>query len=137
MLAIANYCKENNTRIKVYYEQAGIKNIFIGSKMEFDLFYRLTVQMHFHSIVPVENILKDSLNFTENTGFYIIITHEITFELYKVMLGLSENGNDLSLLLIRDMVGADEKEMLKSRKLSGILVKQVTREEDIGEVLKA
>jgi len=136
-LAIANYCKENNTRVKVYYEQAGIKNIFIGGKMDFDLFYRLTIQMHFHSPVPVESILKDSLNFTENTGFYIVITHEINFELYKVMLGFSENGNDLSLLLIRDKVGADEEEMVKSLKLSGILVKQVTREDEIGEVLKA
>jgi hypothetical protein len=53
------------------------------------------------------------------------------------MLGLSENGKDLSLLLIRDTVGADEEEMVKSLKLSGILVKQVTREDEIGEVLKA
>lgn len=136
-LAIANYCKENNTRVKIYYEQAGIKNISIGGKTDFDLFYRLTIQMHFHSAVSVESILRDSLNFTENTGFYIVITHEITFELYKVMLGLSDNGNDLSLLLIRDTVEADEAEMIRSLRLSGILVKQVTREDEIGEVLKA
>jgi hypothetical protein len=136
-LAVANYCKENNTEVKVFYEQGGIKNISIGGKRDFDLFYRLTVQMHFHSTVPVESILEDSLNFTENTGFYIVITHEITFELYKVMLGLSENGNDLSLLLVRDTVTADEEEMVKDLKLSGILVKQVTREDEIGEVLKA
>lgn len=136
-LAVANYCKANNTGVKIYYDQSGIKNIFIGGKADFDLFYRLTVQMHFHATVPVESILKDSLSFTENTGCYIVITHEITFELYKVMLGLSENGNDLSLLLIRDTIGANEEEMVKDLKLSGILVKQVTREDEIGEVLKA
>lgn len=105
--------------------------------MDFDLFYQLTAQMHFHSTIPVESILKESLNFTENTGFYIVITHEITLELYIMMLGLSENGNDLSLLLVRDTVGEDEKEMIKSLRLSGIIVKQVTREDEIGEVLKA
>ncbi len=136
-LAVANYCKDNNTRVKVYYDQGGIKNIFIGGKMDFDLFYQLTAQMHFHSTIPVESILKESLNFTENTGFYIVITHEITLELYIMMLGLSENGNDLSLLLVRDTVGEDEKEMIKSLRLSGIIVKQVTREDEIGEVLKA
>ena len=136
-LAVANYCKANNTGVKIYYDQSGIKNIFIGGKTDFDLFYRLTVQMYFHATVPIESILVDSLNYTENTGCYIVITHEITFELYKVMLGLSENGKELSLLLIRDTIGTDEEEMVKDLKLSGILVKQVTREDEIGEVLKA
>lgn len=136
-LAIANYCVENNTKVKVFYEQDGIKNISIKGKREFDLFYQLTVQMLFHSSVSVENTLQECLNFTENTGFYIVITHEISYELYKVMLEFSERGKDLSLLLICDKVGMDEEEMIKSLKLSGILVRQVMREDEIGEVLKA
>lgn len=136
-LAIANYCKDNNTRARVCYEQAGLKSAPIGGRTDFDLFYRMTIGMYFNSQVPLEFILKDCLNRAGNTGFYILITHEITFELYKTMLEVSENGYDLSLLLMRDKTGTDEEDILKSLRFSGISARQVTREDDIGEVLKA
>jgi hypothetical protein len=33
-LAIANYCKEINTIVKVYYEQAGISDTYTGRRWE-------------------------------------------------------------------------------------------------------
>jgi uncharacterized protein (DUF58 family) len=136
-LSIANYCRKNNIGVRICYQQAGLKSIYIGSKTDFDYFYRLTCQIHFNATVPVEKLLKDSQVYMESSGFCIVITHKITFELFKIMTGLAENGYELSLLLICDALGEEEEELIKSLKLSGILVKQVTREDEIGEVLKA
>jgi uncharacterized protein (DUF58 family) len=37
-LAIANYCKDNNTNVKVCYEQNGFQIVNVRGKAEFDLF---------------------------------------------------------------------------------------------------
>ncbi len=136
-LAITNYCKNNNTRVKVYYEQSGLKTAFIRGKADFDLFYRMSTGIRFNARAPLEEILMESRNNDLNNSFYILITHELTFELYKSMLVISESGNDMSLLLIQDNIGAGEEEFIKGLKLSGIFVRLVTREDEIGEVLKA
>ncbi|WMJ85270.1 DUF58 domain-containing protein [Anaerocolumna sp. MB42-C2] len=137
VLAIANYCKDNKTDARVYYEQSGLKTEVIRGKTDFDLFYKRCVEIHFNSQVPIEEILGESKNYGAENSFYVLITHNLNFELYKSMLEVSENGSELSLLLIRDKVNSDEEEIVKSMKLAGITVKLVTREDDIGEVLNA
>jgi uncharacterized protein (DUF58 family) len=136
VLAIANYCKDNNTRAKIYYEQAGLKAASIRGKADFDLFYQMSIGMHFNAQISLEEILRECQIYTRDSGFYIVITHELTVELYKSMVEISENGNDMSLLLIRDKFNTDEEEILKGLKLSGISVKLVTSEDEIGDILR-
>ncbi len=136
VLAIANYCKDNNTRAKIYYEQSGLKSAFIRGKTDFDLFYQMSIGMRFNAQISTEEILMECQSFTKNSGFYIVITHELTVELYKSMMEISENGSDMSLLFIRDKLTADEEDIIKSLKLSGISIKIVSREDEIGEILR-
>ncbi|QHQ60410.1 DUF58 domain-containing protein [Anaerocolumna sedimenticola] len=136
-LAIANYCKDNKTDARIYYEQSGLKTDVIRGKTDFDLFYKRCIEIHFNAQVPLEEILGESKSYAGENSFYILITHNLDFKLYKSILEVSENGSELSLLLIRDKVNPDEEEIIKSMKLSGITVKLVTREDETLEVLNA
>ncbi|WFR57365.1 DUF58 domain-containing protein [Anaerocolumna sp. AGMB13025] len=136
-LAIANYCKDNNTRVKIYYEQSGVKAVSVRSKADFELFYQTTMELHFQSQVSLEELLSSIQIYEEAADFYMLITHELTFDLYKTMLWICENGSDLSLLLIKDEIAPEEEDIIKSLKQSGIVIKLITREDEIGEVLNA
>lgn len=135
-LAIANYCKGNNTKVKVYYDQNGTQNVSIAGKIDFDLFYQLCVGVHFRAELGADQLLKESQNYQSNK-FYIVVTHVLTRELYKTMLQLSEAGNDLAVLLMRDKIGPEEEDILQHLKFAGISLKQVTRDDQIGEVLNS
>jgi uncharacterized protein (DUF58 family) len=136
-LAIVNYCKDNNTKVKIYYEQGGVKALPVRSKADFELFYQTTMEMYFQSQFPLEELLNSVQTYEGAAGFYILITHGLTFDLYKTMLQISENGSGLSLLLIKDKIDPDEEDIIKSLKQSGVVFKLITREDEIGEVLNA
>jgi uncharacterized protein (DUF58 family) len=136
-LAIANYCKDNNTKAKVYYEQDGLKNISIRSKMDFDMFYQLCVHIRFHAKMTMDEVLTESYNYGDDNNFYVIITHNLSHELYKRILPISEKGNAISVLLICDKINSEQEDILLSLKLAGITFRHITREDEIGEVLNS
>ncbi len=137
VLAIANYCKNNNTRIKVYYEQDGTQKVSIGGKLDFDLFYQLCVAVHFGAQKPTEELLNEIHNSISENNFYIIVTHILTHELYRTMFQMSGEGNDFAVLLVRDKIGLEEEDILQHLRLAGISLMLVTREDEMGEVLNS
>jgi len=136
-LAIANYCKDNNTKVKIYYEQDGPQKVYIRGKIDFDLFYQLCVGMRFRAGMPAYELLKESHKNALDSNFYIIITHNLTRELYTTIQQVLEEGNDLAILLMKDIIGPEEEDIVQHLKFAGIPLKQVTREEEIGEVLNS
>ncbi|MDF2586690.1 MAG: hypothetical protein K0S41_531 [Anaerocolumna sp.] len=136
-LALANYCKDNNTKAKIYYEQDGLKTISIRSKMDFDMFYRLCVDIRFNAKMSIDQVLSESTDYIYDNNFYIIITHNLTLDLYKRMLPISEKGNDITVLLVCDKLNQDQEDILFSLKLAGISYRHITREDEIGEVLNS
>jgi hypothetical protein len=85
--------------------------------------------------MSTDQLLKESQNVSNNSNFYIIVPHNITQELYRTILQVAETGNDLAIVLIRDVIGPEEEDILQHLKLAGILHRQVTREDEIAEVL--
>ena len=136
-LAIANYYKDNNTKVKLYYEQEGIQKIAIKGKSDFDLFYQLCVRIRFQTQMDIDQLLSESQTDAEDSDFYIIVTHSLTYELYKTIIQVAEKGSDLAVLLIRDKICPEQEDILNHLKIAGILVKHVTREDEIGEVLNS
>ncbi len=134
-LAITNYLKNNNTHVSVYYEHGGLQKAEVRSKVDFDIFYQMCVSMSFHSNVTVENILNLSRNVCMQGSFVIVLTHNLTEELYYHMVALSQQGNDLALLLMRDKIDPDKESLLVDLKLAGISFRLITREDEIREVL--
>lgn len=133
-LAMVNYCKDNNTKSTIYFEYNGLKRVDIHSKVDFDLFYQLCVQFHFRSTMTLDHIVSESSKNGGNDNFYIVITHKITHEFILKAILLRERGNDIGILLISDLVDEDDN-YIRELKESGILVKVITREDSISEVL--
>jgi len=136
-LAITNYCMDNNTQVKIYYDQDGPQKAYIGGKIDFDLFYQLCVRMRFRAGMPAYQLLEESHKNALDSNFYIIVTHNLTHELYTTIQRVLEEGNDLAVLLMKDFLGPEEEDIVQHLKFAGIPLKQVTREEEIGEVLNS
>ncbi len=133
-LALSHYCLEHNTGVLVYFEQMGIKRHEINNATNFDLFYQMCVKFAFKSEVPLHILLSESERVDGTNKFYIIVTHIITGELLLHLLKVREIGNDVAVILISSDM--NEKDNYKKElRLAGILVKVITREDDIGEVL--
>jgi hypothetical protein len=136
-LAIANYFKNNNTNMTIYYDQDGLHKATIRSKLDFDVFYHNCITIHFNAKLPVDQILSMCRLESEPNSFFIIITHHLTDTLYRSMLRLSQEGNDLAILLMKDKVGSDEESIMRDIKRAGISFELVTREDEIEEVLNS
>jgi len=134
-LAISNYCKENHTKVDIYYDQNGLNKSVIGGGVDFELFYKQCISLRFYAERPLCNILDDVADDNVYERFYIIITHEITGELYQSCLKTAGKGNLLSILFVQDKLSSEEEAILISFKLAGIPVRRITREDEIGEVL--
>jgi uncharacterized protein (DUF58 family) len=134
-IAIVNYCKNNNNRARIYYDQDGMQCISIASKVDFDLFYELCVTARFTSNYTLDHLIELSQTYEGTSNFNIIITHLITQHLYKSIVSLFEKGNDIAVLLIRDIVSDEEEDIIESLRVGGISVIRITREDEIGEVL--
>lgn len=134
-LAIANYFKNNSTNINIYYDQDKLEKTIIRSKIDFDVFYQMCLTLRFHSKLPVDRVLDMCRQDYGQDGFFIVITHKLTKALYRRMLDLSQEGQDLALLLIKDAIQPDEDNILDDLKLAGIPFRLMTREDEIEEVL--
>lgn len=134
-LAIINYCKDNNTRARIYYDQDGVQSITIGGKVDFDLFYQQCVTARFRADYTLDHLIDFSQIYEGTGNFNIIITHQLTQDLYKSILSLFEKGNDIAVLLIQDISSDVEEDIIESLRVSGITTLRITREDDIGEVL--
>ena len=134
-LAITNYFKNNNTNVSVYYDHRGLQKAEVRSKVDFDLFYQMCVSIHFNAKETPEQIMNLSRYACYQGSFVIIITHELTEELYYSMAELSQQGNELALLLMRDKVNPEKESLLGDLKLAGISFLLITKEDDIREVL--
>lgn len=136
-LAIANYFKNNNTNMTIYYDQDGLHKAAIRSKSDFDVFYQMCITIHFNAKLPVDQILSMCRLESEPNSFFIIITHHLTDTLYRSMLRLSQEGNDLAILLMKDKMEPDEESIMRDIKRAGISFQLVTREDEIEEVLNS
>lgn len=134
-LAITNYFRNNNTNVSVLYEQRGIQKAEIRSKVDFDIFYQICVSMSFHAEEPPEAILQMNRYACMQGSFIIVLTHNLTEELYYNMVNLSQHGYDIALLLMRDKIDPDKESLIGDLKLAGISFRLITREDEIREVL--
>lgn len=101
------------------------------------MFYRLCVDIRFNAKMSIDQVLSESTDYIYDNNFYIIITHNLTLDLYKRMLPISEKGNDITVLLVCDKLNQDQEDILFSLKLAGISYRHITREDEIGEVLNS
>lgn len=134
-LAITNYFRNNNTNVSVYYEHSGLQKVEIRNKVDFDVFYKMCVSMSFNAKEPPEQNLHRIPYAFKQGSFVIVLTHNLTEELYRSMVNLSQQGNELALLLMRDKIDSDKEALLGDLKLAGISFRLITREDEIGEVL--
>jgi hypothetical protein len=134
-LSIANYYRENNTSVTVYYDQEGLQALSIKGKSDFDLFYQTCVSVYFNATISTEQLIYTSRLNSGDNSFFIIITHNLSDSLITNILQLSEEGNDLAVLLMKDTIGPEEEELAKQFRFSGISFKLVSRVDDIEEVL--
>lgn len=133
-LALAHYLMEHKTGTLVYYEQLGIKRQDINNAANFDLFYQTCVTLSFKSEVPLPILLSESERIDGANKFYIIITHVINNELLLHLLKVREIGNEVAVILISNDT-KEEENYKKELRMAGIMVKVITREDNIGEVL--
>lgn len=136
-LAIANYFMHNNTRVKIYYEQEGLQNILIKGKNDFNMFYQLCVGIHFQAKSTVAQQVEQVYNHSDNGNFYSIITHNLTQELYHTILQLLQNDNDIAVLFMKDNINSEDEDIIHQLRSYAVTIVQVSREDDIGEVLNS
>jgi uncharacterized protein (DUF58 family) len=133
-LALAHYLMEHRTGTLIYYEQLGIQRQEINNATNFDLFYQTCVNLSFKSEVPLHILLSESERMDGENKFYIIITHLVTNELLWNLLKVREVGNELAVILISNDTH-EEDNYKKELRMAGIMVKVITREDNMGEVL--
>lgn len=133
-LALSHYCMEHKTGILLFFEQMGIQKHEINNTANFDLFYQMCVKFAFRSEIPLEVLLKESERVDGSNKFYIIITHVITNELLLHLLKVREVGNEVAVILISNVMN-EKDDYKKELRMAGIMVKVITREDNIGEVL--
>lgn len=133
VLGVANYFRENNNMVRILFWQGGLQQVLILNKRDFDHFYHTCVSLRFNTEYAMDVLVKDSL-FYMDSGFYILITHDLTDELYKTLLLAAEKGKDMALILVSDS-RKFETDRIEGLRLHHIPVRIVTREDTLEEVL--
>jgi hypothetical protein len=135
VLAIANFYALRGTSSQIIYEMGGKKVVSIGSREDFNAFYKACVSIRFEAVIPVNDLIRERMLRGEEGMFYVVATHSLTKEIYLSALQAISNGNHISILLISNDVAVNTKEMMSNMKLSGIDVQQIMSEDELGDML--
>lgn len=135
VLAIANYYAKRNIVSHIIYDQEGVKQIPIATNDDFNVFYKACVTLHFHGVLPVNELINERLNHGEEGMFYVIVAHSLTKELYLAALKALSCQNTVSILFISDDVSENTRKLIDSMKISGIGIYQIMSEDEIAGVL--
>lgn len=134
VLAITNFCKENRTKVTVFYEKNGVSRIPVYNNADFPVFYNLCKDMAFRGNISLDELIKTVHSRDMNHDFYIIITHFISNETYLTLLKLQEKGIMMAILFIT-YEEAEDDTYIRGLRDSYVTVKIITKEDNIGEVL--
>jgi len=135
VLAIANFYSLRGTPSHIIYEMCGKKVVSIGSRDDFNAFYKACVSIRFEAVIPVNDLIRERMLRGEEGMFYVVATHFLTREIYLSAVQAISNGNHISILLISNDVAVNTKDMISSMKLSGIDVQQIMSEDELGDIL--
>ena len=135
VLAITNFYVLHETPSQIIYEQDGKKLISITARDDFNAFYKACVNIHFKSMLPVSELLRERLLRGEEGMFCVVATHNLTNELYLAALQAVTTANHVCILFISDETSENTKELMSSMRNSGIRVKQIMSDEEIVDIL--
>ena len=135
VLALSNFYARQRTPSHIVYKSEEKMLITIRSVEEFNAFYKTCAKMRFISEQPVAQLMQEKI-LAEGQGlFCVVVTHDLSKELYMNSLQLVESGNHVSILWVSDDTSDSVKSLAEGMKQSGINVYQIMSEEEIGEVL--
>lgn len=135
VLAMANYYAIQRTPSRIIYDMGGKQVVSIANKDEFNAFYKTCAKIYFRAKLPISEIMKDSIAQTNQGLFCVVVTHELTKELYVSSLQIVQGGNHISILFVSDDTSDNTKSLMDGMRLSGIIVYQIMSEDEIGEFL--
>jgi len=135
VLAIVNFYAKRNIASRIVYEQSGLKQYPISTADDFNVFYKACVTLRFEGTLPVHELINARLGYPEEGVFYVVVTHNLSKELYMAALKVLSYQNNISIIFISDDVSDSTRELVGSMKLSGIGIYQIMSKDEIADIL--
>lgn len=132
-LAVANYCHEKKIPCFVCFEQNGYNRLSIQTVNEWNEFYILCAKLSFYGKMKNNEICEESKQWLKTVKHAIIVTHELSANLYKVLKSYY-GGVETCILLMTNVWSEEEKNRVKFFEQNGFTVRLITlREEEKNE----
>jgi len=137
ILAITNYYSKRGIASQIIYDMGGEKHYTIRRKEDFTAFYQACVSLRFEAVLPLSELLGESVIQEGEEFFFVAATHFLTKDFYKSSLKVLAQGNELAILFISDDITENTIQLINSLRLSGAQVYQVMSEDEIGDILSS
>jgi hypothetical protein len=137
-LAIANYCVSRNIPCEIYYEQVGIKNELILNQYDLDDFYLGCPKFRFQAQKQIDEVIAESYNqamYNASCNQCIVVTHDISDRLYKVVPQLLSCQSDCGIIFINKEMSKETNYIIKLLIETGADVSIVNLNDEIEDVL--
>lgn len=134
-IALVDYSLRKQIPCEVLFDQNGIQQVSVQNQVDFDGFYNQCVEIRFAAEKKVEGILEES-RIEHNQSFqHIIITHNITEDLFKRVLKIVGNGNECGIIYIKEHLNSEMDYLVRLIIGAGVKVTIISHNDEIAEVL--
>jgi len=99
-IAVAHYCIRNWIPVRLLYYQEGIAEINVKSPVDFEDFYKLLATVKFNGDTDLNNIIEIFLGTHPDKTNVVIVTSNMSYDIYGQINNMKLSGFEVSLLYI-------------------------------------
>jgi hypothetical protein len=135
-IAIGDYCLAQRIPCDIYYDDEGLKKASAGTVADMEAFYNECGHLQFNSELDAGGLISNSMEREIGSYRYLVITHELTGELYSTASAAISRGNEVTVVLMRDTLSEHEQNIRAYMGEASIPVVQIEGDRDFKDVFE-
>lgn len=136
-IAIAEYCLAHHILCDAYFcHGKAIQKASARVRQDFDAFYTLCGSLTFTADQGSGALIEHSLTSGDGACRYVVVTHTLDGVLYSGAMRAIAQGNDVTVVLMRDTLPKDQQEIYTYLTEASVRVVQIPCDRDFADVLE-
>ena len=136
-IAIAEYCLAHHIPCDAYFcHGKAVQKASARVRQDFDAFYTLCGSLTFTADQGSGALIEHSLTSGDGACRYVVVTHTLDGALYSGAMRAIAQGNDVTVVLMRDTLPKDQQEIYTYLTEASVRVVQIPCDRDFADVLE-